>query len=153
MHNRNSLNITRIKKVLPFVVGVFAIIFLFLGKQRPCLAVTVCSSQQHAGSIAARYVWYSPQTLSDARAHGRVVLYFWAPWCGHCKIIDDELKGAQSELPTDATVVKVDYDAQKDIVGKYGITAPQAFLQIDPQDHILSQWVGGDITTLKTNLK
>ena len=56
-----------------------------------------------------------------AVASGKVLVDFWATWCGPCQMmgraIADELEPAHPDL----TVVKVNVDEAPDLAAKYGI--------------------------------
>lgn len=52
-----------------------------------------------------------------------VVVDFWAPWCGPCRMLAPELEKAATRLGSKAKIVKVNTDENPDISAKYGISS------------------------------
>jgi thioredoxin 1 len=64
------------------------------------------------------------ETEVVARSHQHPVLVdFWAAWCGPCKMIAPSLKEIALERGEQATVAKVDVDAEGDLATRFGIRA------------------------------
>ncbi|WP_117595392.1 MULTISPECIES: thioredoxin [Haloprofundus] len=58
--------------------------------------------------------------LNDLVAGGGVVLAdFYADWCGPCQMLDPIVETLAAD--TDATVAKVDVDANQQLAGAYGV--------------------------------
>ncbi len=61
------------------------------------------------------------QTFSTETNSGVVLVDFWAPWCGPCKMIAPVLEELDSELGGKVKIVKVDVDENQETAGKFGI--------------------------------
>ena len=68
----------------------------------------------YADEIAPHYAWYTEASLKRSLATGRVVLYFYAPWCSTCSVLDDELRKKSAKLPPDVTILKINYDSENE---------------------------------------
>ena len=68
------------------------------------------------------------------------MLFFHAPWCPQCRQIDAEIK-AQTNLPADTTIIKVDYDSHQSLRQKYGVTLQTTFVKVDDNGDSLQKYV------------
>ena len=68
--------------------------------------------------------------FEDVVADGVVLADFYADWCGPCKMIAPVVEDIAAT--TDATVAKVDVDAQQGLAREYGVQGvPTLFLFVD----------------------
>ncbi len=110
------------------------------------------------GTISLRYVTYSKSNFDNA-ASNRRVLFFYASWCPTCKPADADLTESASKIPSDVTVIRVNYNdpetdqEEKDLSKKYGITYQHTFVQIDSQGNEVTKWNGGKTDGLLANIK
>jgi len=62
---------------------------------------------------------------------GKLVLVdFWAPWCGPCKMVAPELDAVALECEGKAIVVKVNVDEQQQLASKYDVMSIPTLLFI-----------------------
>lgn len=100
------------------------------------------------------YLDYSTENFDRAvLARHKIVLFFHAPWCPFCRAADKAFTERLGEIPQNVTVLKTDYDTSSDMKTKYGVTYQHTFVQVDSNMNLITKWNGGDIDTLKQNIK
>jgi thioredoxin 1 len=53
----------------------------------------------------------------------KVIVDFWAPWCGPCQMLGPIIDEIGDELQDGVKVVKVNVDENQDLAGKYNVSS------------------------------
>ncbi|WP_053367328.1 thioredoxin [Bacillus sp. FJAT-27245] len=61
------------------------------------------------------------QNFAGEIGSGLVLVDFWAPWCGPCKMIAPVLEEVDSEMGDKVKIVKLDVDQNPETSAKYGV--------------------------------
>lgn len=85
-----------------------------------------------------KYVDYTQSELQSAS--GDVVLFFYAPWCPSCRQHDANLKADAANIPSDLTILRVDFDSETALRQKYGVTMQHTLVQVDRNGKELKKW-------------
>jgi len=68
-----------------------------------------------------------------------VVLDFWAAWCSNCRMMGPIIDQIEKELGDRAKVVKIDADAEKEIVERYGVMSLPVILVVKNGEVVFRQ--------------
>ncbi|MGG3738988.1 thioredoxin [Aeribacillus pallidus] len=72
------------------------------------------------------------QSFTSDTNQGLVLVDFWAPWCGPCKMISPVLDEIDAEMGDKVKVVKVNVDENQETAGKFGVMSiPTLFVMKD----------------------
>jgi len=81
------------------------------------------------------------QNFAEQTADGLVLIDFWAPWCGPCKMIAPVLEEIDGEMGEKVKIVKLNVDENQETAGKYGVMSiPTLLLMKD--GNIVDQVIG-----------
>ncbi len=88
-----------------------------------------------------------------ASTDGVTLLFFHAPWCPQCRMIESDIK--EQGVPDGVTILKVDYDSNQALRQKYGVTLQTTFVEIDKDGAAVEKYVAYNEPTfdsVKANL-
>lgn len=57
----------------------------------------------------------------DVESGGTVLVDFWAPWCGPCKMIAPELEKLDGEVAGSVKIAKVNVDDNPESASRFGV--------------------------------
>ena len=69
------------------------------------------------------------------RADQKVLLDFWATWCGPCKMIAPHVEALAEENPH-ITVGKIDVDEERELAIRFGITSIPTLIVMDKGEKV-----------------
>jgi len=114
--------------------------FVFLSKS---------SEVQELRMDTPSYLDYSDAVLINAQKKGRSILFFAATrWCQTCSLLEKEIIERNSEIPPNVTILKVDYDNDKTMNQRYGVTSQHTLVVLDENGKEVKRWLGGDFNAL-----
>lgn len=81
------------------------------------------------------------QTFKEETSEGLVLVDFWAPWCGPCKMIGPVLEELSDEMADKVKITKLNVDDNQETAGKYGVMSIPTLL-LFKDGEIVDQVVG-----------
>ncbi|WP_458700735.1 thioredoxin [Sulfurospirillum sp. 1307] len=68
-----------------------------------------------------KYLELSASNFDETIKEGIVLVDFWAPWCGPCRMLAPVIEELAEDFDGKAKICKVNTDEEQDIAVKYGI--------------------------------
>lgn len=79
--------------------------------------------------------------FSEKTSEGLVLVDFWAPWCGPCKMIAPVLEELDGELSDKVQIVKLNVDDNQETASKFGVMSIPTLLLLK-DGNVVDQVVG-----------
>jgi thiol-disulfide isomerase/thioredoxin len=116
------------------------------------LAALAASPALAAAPSTATVVSYEGDAALDAlAAKGQTVVYFYAAWCPECRDLAEELKARWNEVRPNLTLVIADYDKDKALKSRFGVTYQDTFVLLDKAGKPIKTWNGGGVDGLNAH--
>lgn len=81
------------------------------------------------------------------------VLFFHASWCPTCKAADSTLVSMYADEAGKLTTYKINYDTEKALAKKYGVTYQHTFVKVDGKGNMIEKIQGPSNDQLETLLQ
>jgi thiol-disulfide isomerase/thioredoxin len=105
-----------------------------------------------AAKAPAQVVSFTDEAALNAlAAKGTTVVFFYASWCPNCRATVTELNARWDEVRPGLTLVIADYDTEKALKAKYGITYQDTFVLLDAKGNGVKVWNSGGVNGLNAN--
>lgn len=105
----------------------------------------ITSENTLSPAAKGQYLSYSKDLLS--KTDGTRILFFHAPWCPQCRQLEADIKSGN--IPSNVTIIKVDYDSRQDLRQKYGVTIQTSLVKLDENGNLDKKFVAYDEPTLQ----
>lgn len=117
------------------------------------VAITQPGSSVAAAASEQPGVFKDYQEGLVASTDGVTLLFFHAPWCPQCRMIESDINS--QGVPIGVSILKVDYDSNQALRQKYGVTLQTTFVKVDKSGDEIQKYVAYNEPTfdsVKANL-
>ena len=96
------------------------------------------------------YKDFTQSEFDNLRGNKKFVAFFHADWCSTCKKWEKELLSTLPELPTDAVVLKVDYDKEESLKKELNVKSQSTAVFFNEKGKITNTVIDPDMNEVKT---
>lgn len=98
------------------------------------------------------YRKYSEEAFQEAQDLKRVY-FFHASWCPTCRKAEREIEANLDAIPEDVVIFKTNYDWERSLKKKYGVTSQHTYVYVDGDGEVISKWYGGSTDEIVAAVK
>lgn len=91
--------------------------------------------------MAGKVIELTDDTFGSTVSDGVVLVDFWAPWCGPCKMLTPVVEELAEEFDGKATICKMNTDEHRDAAVQHAISAIPTLILFNNGD-VAKKWVG-----------
>ena len=109
----------------------------------------------HEVKLSGKYSEYNQTVLNQRLSEGKkVVLFFHAAWCPTCRSADKNIRSSIDSIPPDVALLKVNYDKEKALKNKYGVSYQHTFIQLAKDTSAVTKFQGSrTVPAILANLR
>jgi thioredoxin-like negative regulator of GroEL len=114
------------------------------------------SSFFDVSGLGSQVVSFTTEQVAQELAKKQTVVYFFsATWCGECQETYRDIQAHWRTIPKDFTLIYVNFDKERQLRQKYGVTIQHTFVVVGPNGERKKIWVGtvpiADIVEIATH--
>lgn len=97
---------------------------------------------------STQYKLFSQSEFDKIRGNKKLVIFFHADWCETCAKWDKKMQETTKNLPSDAIVLKANYDTEKQLVKDLHVKSQSSAVFFDEKGEIIDTLMAPDMETI-----